>query len=190
LVAISNTADDEQTWAATSRLELGSESILSTIARRTRMSIGWSGRVTMTAGEKGRAAFVHVLRAATIAAVASSCSPMKWQSEPDGDDAAEENLPPPVADLPKDVADVLASHGFEQAQFVVVAYTDPEDGREKLISLQTSEPSDIQAVPEDQFVVPLDGTEFDEAIVIYTGSPASRRGCGRSSGGTRYCDFD
>jgi hypothetical protein len=160
------------------------------------MSICWNGTLTMIAGEKGRAAFVHVLRAATIAVVASSCSTMKWQSESDAGDAAisaaeaEEYQPPRVADLPKDVEDVLASHGFEQAQFVAVAYTDPEDGREKLISLQTSKPSDIKPVPEEEFVVPLDGTNFDEAIVIYTGSPAKRRGCGRSSGGTRYCDFD
>jgi hypothetical protein len=161
----------------------------------------WNGRWSAVARARAGIALGHVLRAATIAAIASSCSTMQAESGSDGADAAifpgsgEEYPPPPeVRSLTQDeiarFGDFLSKEGFQDVQFLTVAYTDPKDGEEKLVALKFYE-SDAADPPVDEntFLVPPVGKEFDDAIVVYTGSPARITSCGRRSGGTRYCNF-
>jgi hypothetical protein len=161
-------------------------------------------RSTAITGQRGGMAFLHALRAATIAAVASSCSTMQGQSEPDGDAAIspisieEEYRPPEIKTVTEEervrLEDLLANLGYQDVQFITIAYS--EAGKEKLTALKffESEPVDPE-VPEGEFLIPPVGSNFETAVVIYTGSPAKASSCGRKRalvlGGTIYrsCNY-
>jgi hypothetical protein len=165
------------------------------------MTMLWNRRWSAVAGERAGAALGHVLRAATIAAIASSCSTMQAQSESDVAHAAispasgEEYPPPPeIRSLTEDersrFGDFLSKEGFPDIQFLTIAYTDPENGEDKLVALKFHESKEADPpVDEQAFLIPPVDKEFDDAIVVYTGSPARITSCGRRSGGTRYCNF-
>jgi hypothetical protein len=165
------------------------------------MNMFRNGRWAAVKGESGGAAFVHLLRAATIAAVASSCAAMQDQSDPDAGDAAMspgsgEDYPPPPPEV-KLLAEVdrgrfqefLSKEGYEDVQFLTLVYTDPEEG-EKLTSLklQGSEVSQPEEYPPDSFRIPgVDSPDF-KAIVLYIASPGDGKSCS-VSGGSPYCNF-
>jgi hypothetical protein len=160
------------------------------------MSIYRNGRRAVT-GRRSGTAFTHMLRAATIAVVASSCSSMMEQSEADPEDAAmspasgEEYAPPEIKLLTEEerarFEEFLAKEGYRDVQFMSIVHT--EDGREQLTTLDLFG-SGIEEfkIDEDEFLIPPAGIDFGRAIVAYTGSPADVTSCGRrtSTGGTRY----
>lgn len=158
-----------------------------------------NGKWAAVTGESSGAAFVRVLRAATIAAVLSSCAAMQGQSDPDAGDAAispgsGKDYPPPEVKLLTGVEranfqEFLSKEGYQDVQFVTLIYTDPEQG-EKLVALklQGSEVRPPEEFPRGSFRIPgLDSSNF-RAIVLFIASPGDGQSC-NVSGGTPYCNF-
>jgi hypothetical protein len=173
------------------------------------MDMFWSGRWTMTGG-RGGGAFAHILRAATIAMVTSSCSTMNAQSEQGVADvnvsqaSSEEYDAPRLIVVDTEESEQILSEEIKRriqgefpdtqilSVYAVTVYKDPSTGSEKLLAIGpiSTEPLDLDAY---QFLIPpVEGDlespgGFNEAVVIFTGSPAGARSCGAaSSAGTRY----
>ena len=170
------------------------------------MNMFWNVRWSV-AGQGSSAAFVHALRAAAIAAVASSCSTQSDDGYPQEPSAA-----PPVRTLTPNMSETIKEQlraefpqefgNIEDIKFVSIAYTIEGGGvdEHKLLALDP-EPSPVrEQVDVDDFRIPrlveegstdpVDGyIGFEDAIVIYTGSSSSQTTCGPPSGGTRYCNF-
>jgi hypothetical protein len=165
------------------------------------MRMFWNGVWTVRTGEKGRTNFVHVLRAATIVAVAWSCvSPASTSEGQQLDDEPVIYPPPPVKSLPTEEgarfldreAAFLASNdieGVQNVQIVTIAYTD-QDGNEQLIAFRFggSEVADPNE-PEENFKIPPLDVAFDRAQCTIIEPPARVTSCGTvqtATGGTRY----
>jgi hypothetical protein len=162
------------------------------------MNLGWNKRWMPLVTDGVFVASGQALKGAVIAGVISSCSTMDQTFDSDPDDPASlttsEELPPApeieqLAGAKRASFDeFLTSQGYENVQFVALAYS--EDGQETLVVLQFYEVETTDPpVDENDFLIPPVGKRFDEAVVIYSGSPARTTTCGRSSGGTRYCNF-
>jgi len=167
------------------------------------MNMCWS-KMWFVRSEWSRDAFVHMLRAAAIAAVVSSCSTMNAQSEADTKNANAEEPPDPplVEQLPTSLSDEIKGQAVEvfgidpgriQNAYAVISYVD-EDNQEKLLAFIPTAPGTIREVHIDSFRIPTGpgprdySIDFREALVVYTASPDAQVSCGGSSvGGSRYC---
>jgi hypothetical protein len=148
------------------------------------MAMFWNGRWTATAGEKGGTAFMHVLRAASIAAVAWSCiSPA----------SSADYGPPPVKFLSDDRLLKTFLHdigGVDVDKVGIVAIEYSQGGEEHMIAFTVNR--DAVDQKEEQFKVGVLVPNPDDrgatllttkrAIVIY----GDGQNCG-DSGGTPYC---
>jgi hypothetical protein len=167
------------------------------------MNMCWSEK-WFVSSEWGSDAFVHMLRAAAIAAVVSSCSTMKAQSEADITKASAEEPPDPplVEQLPTSLSDEIKRQAVEvfriepsrlQNAYAIISYTD-EDDYEKLLAFVPTVRGPEREIHVDSFRVPTGpgpgdySIDFREAMVVFTESPDAQTSCGASStGGTRYC---
>jgi hypothetical protein len=139
-----------------------------------------------TTGELG-AGVVYTLKFAVIAGAILACSE---SSSP----ASSQELPPApeieqvTGEKAARFKEFLSNQGYEGIQFVALAYGESE--QETLIVLLFPEEEEKiinGSVDEIQSQIPLVGTNFDEAVVLYTGSPGNAATCGSASGGNRSC---
>lgn len=166
------------------------------------------GKWPAVAKGRGFAAVAHVLRAATIAVIASSCSTMSSEPEPQAADLAmvpansDDYDTPAIGEvgpaleeqIRKQVSEQFQSLGIQSLlnSYVVTAYIDTQ-GQEKLVALGEFSSEGPLETAEFQ-VPPVKGdppspTGFKQAVVIFVASPNGARSCGSNSGGSRYCNF-
>jgi hypothetical protein len=157
------------------------------------MRMYWNERWATNTGERGKTAFVHVLRVATIVAISWSYnSPASSEEYPPAPPiqsvTREENFAP--------LRTFLSNQGIEDVgsvRIVTVAYMD-NAGKEKLIAFKLG--GTVTEDPprrEGEFLIPDFGSRFVSAQCTVTASPASVTSCGpRYLGGTIYyrsCSF-
>ena len=139
-----------------------------------------------TTGDRG-ARVVCALKCTLIAGVILACSEA---SSP----ASSQELPPApeieqvTGEKAARLKEFLSAEGYEGVQLVALAYGERE--QETLLVLLFSEEEEKiinGSVDEIQSQIPLVGTNFNEAVVLYTGSPGNATTCGSASGGNRSC---
>jgi hypothetical protein len=158
------------------------------------MSMLWDQRCsTVTTGKHGTM-FVNALRAATIAAIASSCSTIDRQYAKDSSiiPAQQQGKRDDIISLEPEenalIQEFLATHGYDDVSNVLIVsinYTTRSEG-EKLTAFKfdRSTVEDTKDYPKEDFRIPgenpgnwMELSEGDRAIVIYTMSPGAAKSC-------------